>query len=65
MSDAHAPEPLYSWNQIRPLIGNMGRSTWERAMRRGEAPKPIRISPNRMAWTASSIADWQSKRGVG
>jgi predicted DNA-binding transcriptional regulator AlpA len=55
-------EPLLSWSQVRPLIGDQGRTTWWRAIRRGEAPAPVKVSPGRVAWRASEIRAWQAGR---
>jgi predicted DNA-binding transcriptional regulator AlpA len=53
---------LLSWPEVRPLIGGQGRTTWWRAIRRGEAPKPLRVSPGRVAWRATEIYAWQAAR---
>ncbi|MEW5683798.1 MAG: AlpA family phage regulatory protein [Pseudomonadota bacterium] len=55
-------ETLISWKALRPKIGNMGRTTWWRLIRAGEAPAPIRISPGRVAWRWSDIAEWMESR---
>jgi predicted DNA-binding transcriptional regulator AlpA len=55
-------ETYLSWAQLRPLIGNQGRTTWWRAIRRGDAPAPVKVSPGRVAWRASEIRAWQAAR---
>lgn len=55
-------DKLLSWPQVRPMIGDQGRTTWWRAIRRGEAPTPVRVSPGRVAWRASDILAWQVAR---
>lgn len=55
-------DKLLSWPQVRPMIGDQGRTTWWRAIRRGEAPMPVRVSPGRVAWRASDILAWQVAR---
>ena len=56
------PDRLLSWAQLRPLIGNQGRTTWWRAIRRGDAPAPLQVSMGRVAWRAADIAAWQAAR---
>lgn len=53
------PERLYSWREVRPLLGNIGRATAWRMVRDGRLPAPMRISPGRVAWRHSDIAAWQ------
>ena len=53
---------LLSWPEVRPLIGGLGRVTWWRAIRRGDAPEPLRVSPGRVAWRASEILAWQNAK---
>lgn len=55
-------ERLLSWPQVRPMVGGIGRATWWRAIRRGDAPPAIKISPRRVAWRESDIRDWQAGR---
>lgn len=59
---AQLPERLISWPELRPLIGSVSRTTWWRAVRRGDAPPPVAVSPGRKAWTESSILAWQAGR---
>lgn len=54
---------LISWKTLRPMVGNLGRTTWWRLVRAGEAPAPIRISPGRVAWRMADILDWIASRG--
>lgn len=62
MTAEHNLDELLPWPRVRALVGNQGYSTWWRAMRRGEAPKPVQVSPNRVAWRASDIRAWQAAR---
>lgn len=57
-----APERLLSWPELGPLTGGLSRSTWWRAIKRGDAPPPVSTSPGRKAWTESSILAWQAQR---
>lgn len=58
----HSNNTLISWKTLRPMIGNMGRTTWWRLVRAGDAPAPIRISPGRVAWLLADILDWIASR---
>ena len=51
-------QKLLAWKTVRPMVGNLGRTTWWRLVRAEEAPRPIRISPGRVAWVESDILDW-------
>lgn len=53
---------LLSWPQVRPLVGNIGRTTAWRLERQGLFPKSIVVSPGRRAWRESDIVRWQSER---
>ncbi|RAK65648.1 helix-turn-helix transcriptional regulator [Phenylobacterium kunshanense] len=53
---------LIGWKTLRPMVGNLGRTTWWRLVRAGEAPAPIRISPGRVAWRLTDILDWIASR---
>jgi predicted DNA-binding transcriptional regulator AlpA len=56
------PETYLSWKDVRHLLGGISRSTWWRMMRRGEAPLPIRLSPNRVGWSSRAISVFQAQR---
>lgn len=49
---------LIGWKTVRPMVGNLGRTTWWRLVRAESAPRPIRVSPGRVAWLESDINDW-------
>lgn len=51
---------LLSWKTLRPMTGNLGRTTWWRMIRDGKAPRPIRISPGRVGWWEDDIREWQA-----
>ena len=55
-------ERLLSWPEVKPLIGNLSRTTWWRAIQRGDAPPPIQITPGRKAWPETVIAAWIKSR---
>ena len=37
-------------------------STWYEMMAKGQAPKPVNLTPHTVAWLRSEIADWQHQR---
>ena len=39
-------------------VTTLSRSTLYRLMARGEFPKPVAISPNRIAWRVADVHDW-------
>ena len=41
---------------------SLSRSTIYRLMHSGEFPKPVQVSPGRVAWRDSDLADWLSRR---
>jgi predicted DNA-binding transcriptional regulator AlpA len=53
---------LLCWRTVRSMVGNLGRTTWWRLIRAGDAPAPIRISPGRVAWLEADILDWIAAR---
>jgi predicted DNA-binding transcriptional regulator AlpA len=56
------PERFLSWRQVRPLVGNVGYTTWWRMMRAGKAPQPYKMTEHRVAWRESDIVAWQVRR---
>ena len=46
--------------EVRRLTG-VKRSTRYEWIARGEFPKPIRLSPRLVVWSAAEIAEWQAK----
>ena len=59
---AKAPERYLSWPQVRPLVGNIGRTTAWRMEKAQTFPAPVSVSPGRRAWRESDILAWQAKR---
>ena len=41
---------------------SLSRSTIYRLMQRDEFPRPVQISPGRVAWREVDLADWLSRR---
>jgi prophage regulatory protein len=52
---------LLSWAQVRARVP-LSRATVWTLRRRGTFPKPIQISPNRIAWRASDLDAWIAAR---
>lgn len=40
----------------------LGRSTWLRLVDAGEAPKPVRLTPGRVAWLREDLDSWLDDR---
>lgn len=40
----------------------LGRTTWLRLVDTGEAPKPIRLTPGRVAWLREDLDSWLDDR---
>ncbi|MGH6910633.1 MAG: helix-turn-helix transcriptional regulator [Phenylobacterium sp.] len=55
---SRTPKKLISWKTVRPMVGNLGRATWWRLIRANKAPRPIRISPGRIAGLESEVDNW-------
>jgi predicted DNA-binding transcriptional regulator AlpA len=50
-------EPL-----VRAAAGVKSRSTLRSMVEKGLFPRPIRVSPGRIAWSEAEIAAWQKER---
>jgi predicted DNA-binding transcriptional regulator AlpA len=55
------PDRLLRWPQVQPLVG-VSRTTWWRLTRSGDAPAPVRISPNCVGWMEGAIRDFLASR---
>lgn len=60
--DAPVSDRLLSWPQVRPLVGDIGRTTAWRMQQAGKFPAPVPVSPNRVAWREQEIRAWQAAR---
>lgn len=49
--------------EVEALIG-LSRTTIYEMMKRGEFPRPVRITGKAVAWPESSITEWQASRPV-
>jgi prophage regulatory protein len=59
-----ADEQLQSFlrlKQVKALTG-LARSTIYDRIKRGDFPPPLAIGARAVAWTATSIADWQARQ---
>ena len=54
------PEEMYRLNRVRELSG-LSKSGIYLQMKNGNFPKPVRVSPGSVAWTKSSLLDWQRR----
>ncbi|MBP6879253.1 MAG: AlpA family phage regulatory protein [Phenylobacterium sp.] len=52
---------LLSWRKLQPMI-SVSRTTWWRLIRAGKAPRPIQVSPGRVAWLESDVIAWLEVR---
>jgi prophage regulatory protein len=57
----NAPRKMLSERQILDLLP-IARSTLQQWEKRGDFPKAVMIGPNRKAWYADEVAEWQNKR---
>ena len=51
---------VLTFTEIRHSTGKPSRTTIWRMCRRGEFPKPIRISPGRVGWLKSEVDAWKA-----
>lgn len=58
---SNEPERYLPWTEVRPLFGNISRTTAWRGVREGWLPRPVQVSPGRHAWAASEVAAWQAE----
>jgi prophage regulatory protein len=57
----NAPRKMLSERQILDLLP-IARSTLQQWEKHGDFPKAVMIGPNRKAWYADEVAEWQNKR---
>lgn len=55
-----ARDRLLSWRQVRDLAG-LSRTTAWRLQNAGAFPRPVAISPGRVAWRESDVAAWKAR----
>jgi prophage regulatory protein len=54
-------DPYISPREFRQITGLSDPTIW-RMRRRHELPEPVRLSPGRVAWRASTIRQWLNSR---
>ena len=59
--DAPVPDRIIDEHECK-VITNLSRQTRWRAMRRGEFPAKIRLSPNRSGWWLSQVLNYLAER---
>jgi predicted DNA-binding transcriptional regulator AlpA len=55
------PVRLLDDAEVRARLGNVSRSTRQRLQRVG-FPKPLRVSPGRIAWREADVDRWINER---
>lgn len=58
-----APRKMLSERQILDLLP-IARSTLQAWEKDGNFPKSVTIGPNRKAWFADEVAEWQAKKAA-
>ena len=61
---AATDDVLLEWPAVKPLIGNLSRTTVWALRRAGRFPQPVQISNSRIAWRRSAILRWMADRPV-
>lgn len=62
--DRCATDRLLEWTEVQRIAG-ISRSTAWRMQQTGDFPSPVPVSPNRVGWVESELADWTAKRKAG
>lgn len=52
---------LIGWQQVRQLVPVSRTTVWS-WRRQGNFPKPVRLSPSRVAWRESEVRAWIATR---
>lgn len=55
---------MLSKNQVVERTSLSAATIWRR-IQAGDFPKPRQLTPNRIAWPESAIAEWESTRPIG
>jgi prophage regulatory protein len=61
MAAAGDADPVLNKRETAALAG-FSVATLYREVKRGTFPKPIKLSPNRVGWAASTIRAWRDTR---
>ena len=54
-------DPVLTWPELRAIIKLSRPQIW-RLRSVGQFPKPIRLSPNRIAWKTADVLRWIESR---
>ena len=59
--------PAVGFVRLREILTvyPVGASTWWRMVRKGEAPKPVKLGPNTTAWKAAEITAFLEEKAKG
>ncbi len=62
MAQTHdEPEEYLPWRKVRPLAGDIGRTTAWRWIKEGKFPAPVPLpGGHRVAWRQSDLLQWQT-----
>lgn len=66
MQSALTPDSINRYLSRRQVMGLTGLSetTLWRTVRRGELPRPVRLTPGRVAWPEAIILAWLERRAL-
>ena len=64
MRDSDPPKPLIHRKKGVIALTGLSATTLWRLTRRGEFPKPIRLSAGAVGWLDSEIQDWLAERAA-
>jgi len=62
MADIHSHPQRIVRERERRLITGVGTSSWYAMQKRGEAPRPVPISPGSVGWLLSELETWIAQR---
>ncbi len=62
MRDKHAPAPIVHRKKVVVALTGLSATTLWRLTRRGEFPKPIRLSAGAVGWLDTEIMAWLAER---
>jgi predicted DNA-binding transcriptional regulator AlpA len=62
MTELPTSRRLIPWPIVKDRVGNISKPTAWRAWRRGEFPKPVKLTAHRIAWFEDEIDKWIDSR---
>lgn len=60
--DEQKPDRLCPIKETSSIVGNMSKSSIYAKIAEGTFPKPIPLSPKRVAWSFNDLQQWISER---